>query len=151
MYEITTLCVNIELPFFNESPQNHNAPPGAVAGHIRSVKTFMVQMRQIAAYEQMLYDLKNVEVWLGVVHNSTAKAVLTGFGGATKSQVIDKSVWCKRPDLGDLREHLADAQAIGSVYPDLIIMSDESLHVKEPRYVDHAIGEGPAWKTKKKS
>jgi len=88
-------------------------------------------------------------VWLGVVHNGTAKSVFTGYGNATKDDIISRSVWAKRPDIGALREHLADAQAIGSVYPDLSIASDDALRLIKPRYIDHAIGQGAVWKPQK--
>lgn len=149
-YEIPVLVVNLELPFFNESPANHNAPPGAPAGRPRSIKTFMIQMRQVAAYEDMLFDLRNVEVWLGIVHNTTAKSVFTGDAAASKAIMVARSVWAKRPDIGDdVREHLADAQGIGTVYPDLCIMSDEALKITIPKYTDHDIGRGPLWQPKR--
>ena len=133
-HNIKELNVLIETPILNRSE--------------RGVTTMMSQMRMLASYEAVLYDLPDTcKVYLGEVHNQTAKASFTGTGNADKPHVISKSVWAYRPDILP-REHLADAQAIGGVTPSLLLMNCENILPKPPTYTDHAIGKGPKWKGK---
>ena len=133
-YKIEELAVLIETPILNRSE--------------RGVTTMMTQMRMLATYEAVLCDLPDsCEVRLGEVHNQTAKATFTGSGSADKSHMISCSVWAYRPDV-EPREHLADAQAIGTVVPSTIVVNGGAIVAKDALYMDNAIGKGPKWKNK---
>lgn len=136
-YEITELHVVIEKAFLND--QN------------RAVTTLASQMRMFGVYQHMLYDLERCEVHFGEVVNSTVKKVFAGHGGATKIQMVSRSVWSHRKDLDIdyIRNHLADAQGIGTCYPKMILVKPLTL-AKIPYYQDHNIGKGSAWKGKYK-
>lgn len=133
-YKIEELHVLIETPILNKSE--------------RGVTTLMTQMRMLASYEAVLVDLPDTcKVYLGEVHNQTAKASFTGNGKADKHHMISKSVWAYRPDVVP-REHLADAQGVGGVMPTTWLVNCENIVAKAPTYQDGAIGKGPKWKNK---
>lgn len=132
--EIKRLDVIMELPFLKTGE--------------RGVVTLMTQMRMAAAYEDAIMRLEDCDVRLGEVQNSTAKMVFAQHGNANKSDMIAISVWRNRPDVR-MREHLADAQGIGSCYPAMIQMNSADLFPVPSLYVDNAIGEGPQWKDKR--
>lgn len=135
-YQIDKLDVVIEMPILRTSK----------FGTGDAVTTLMNQMRQISAYEQSLMHLEHCTVRLGVVSNNTAKAIFTNVGNASKDMMITFSVWNRRPDVDD-REHLADAQGIGTCHPQMFVM-DQLLPPSATRYEDQHIGEGPLWKGK---
>lgn len=143
-YEIKELHVMIELAFLNKTSKSHG------------VTTMAAQMAMHGVYLDALYRLPTeCLVYAGEVHNATAKAVLTGDGKATKTTMVANSVWAKRPDLGQPedgdfpRQHLADAQAIGTCYPDLFLIDRmKADDPSQPYHVDGAIGHGPKWKGK---
>lgn len=132
-YEIPMLYVVIELAFLNDKTRN--------------VTTLATQMKMHGVYVDKLYDLGGCEVWYGEVTNSTSKKVFTGFGNASKDIMIANSVWARRPDLGDMREHLADAQAHGMCYPKMIPILVDTLP-QVAKHEDGNIGAGPLWKGK---
>ena len=127
-YSIETLVVLVEIPFLN---------------HL-NVKTSFVQTRMLACYEECLFDLQNVEVWLGEISNTSVKLAFTGDGHAEKHIMISRSAWKYRPDV-PLRDHLADSQAIGAMWPVLTKISDDELRTATSIYSDQAIGHGRVW------
>jgi len=116
-------------------------------GSGNAVTTLMTQVRNIGAYEQALMHVENCAVSLGTVANSTAKAIFTNVGNANKDLMITFSVWNRRPDVAE-REHLADAQGIGTCYPQMTRMDSTLLPPTVTSYEDQHIGEGPQWKGK---
>lgn len=135
--EIQELNVIIEMPFLKAETDKER----------RGVVTLITQMRMIAAYEEALFRLEGCRVKMGEVANTTAKAIFTGRGNADKSMMITFSAWGKRPDVKE-REHLADAQGIGTCYPSMVQMDNELALPTAPLYVDNEIGNGPNWKGK---
>jgi hypothetical protein len=116
----------------------------------RGVTTLMTQMRMLGVYEEALFSLRNCEVSMGEVANSTAKMILTGNGAASKAMMITYSEWNRRPDV-TLREHLADAQGIGTCRPSVMAhANDIGLKPSVSAYEDSAVGEGPQWDKRKK-
>jgi len=134
--EITKLDVVIEMPFLKSQ----------TGSDTRGVTTLMTQMRMIDAYEQALFELENCEVRLGTVSNSTAKSIFTNNGNASKIMMVTFSAWNRRPDV-KVREHLADAQGIGTCHPVMFPVANNMQEIGS-LYEDDAIGVGPAWKGK---
>lgn len=134
VHEIEDLFVNLELPFLNT-----DMPHG--------VKTLMSQMTLHGALACRLYDLQDVFVHYASVNNQTVKAMFTGDGSASKMDIISCSAWRKRPDV-DSREHIADAQAIATTYPETALLTDEQAKILRPCYIDGKVGKGPQWKNK---
>lgn len=114
---------------------------------IRSVKVLMAQCTLYGAIVSQLHRLadETCRVFFAPVNTKTAKAVFTGDGSANKTEMISASAWRKRPDVA-AREHLADAQAIASVYGE--IMELAGGHSLDPVYVDSQLGKGPMWRGK---
>jgi len=135
--EIKELSVVIEMPFLRMNSKDD----------YRGVTTLVTQMRMIAAYEDACMRLENCLVRVGNVNNTTVKSIFTGTGQASKTMMIAMSVWRKRPDVSE-REHLADAQGIGTCYPTMVLMDQERIAPVVSSYVDDSIGDGPAWKGK---
>jgi len=156
-YDIKTLYINIELPILNRNRGGVGfaGKKCAACGQDKSgrqvgVTTMMTQMRMIAVYQNVLYELNGAEILLGEVNPSTAKLAFTGRGDAGKAMMIDKSVWSKRPDVKD-REHLADAQGIARVLPaGTVTMHGDDRYPRPLRYNDGAVGTGPDWLKKPK-
>lgn len=113
----------------------------------RAITTVMTQMRLLAAYEEVMFRIEGCVVHVGEVHNQTVKSVFTGTARADKIVMVAHSVWARRPDVKE-REHLADAQAIGTCYPQMVDVSEEDILPRTPLYEDHRIGAGPKWKGK---
>lgn len=134
--EIRELDVVVELPFLRSKEEGSN------------VVTLMSQVRLITAYEDALMRIENCAVRLGEVSNTTAKAIFTGSGTASKDIMVTFSAWSHRPDVNE-RKDLADAQAIGTCYPSMIRMNPEELMPLHALYVDNAIGEGPHWQKRR--
>lgn len=142
--EIEDLHVNIEVPFFRVQGTQSGPPARREANEVRNVKTFQSQMTLYGCLCCVLSDLNEVFVHLGAVNNQTAKAMFTGDGNASKMLMVSHSAWYKRPDVDD-REHLADAQAIATVYPDYVLVSDDAQDWMKPSYIDSNLGKGKAW------
>ena len=151
-HNIKTLYINIELPILNRDRygggvMGRKCPSCGLPKYGREVgvTTLMTQMRMIATYQNMLYDLTDAEIILAEINPSTAKLAFTGKGNASKTLMISKSVWARRPDVKD-REHLADAQGIARVLPaKTVTMHGDDRAPRPLRYNDGAVGTGPDW------
>lgn len=133
-HEIDLLFIRLELPFLRGES-------------MRNVKTLMAQCELQGALVEAFHQLadESARVFLSRVHNTTAKAMFTGDGQASKTKIIARSVWAKRPDV-EVREHLADAQAIAGVYGEFHELENDNPLI--PTYVDSMLGKGAHWRGK---
>ena len=141
-HKIEELDVMIEVPFLRKK----------TPVDVMNVQGLMAAQTLHAALTMMLCDMANAHedstaIRYGPVFPNTAKAVFTGNGHASKGGMIQHSAWQLRPDVR-LREHLADAQAIGTCAPQMIDLSDPHIPTLEPAYHDAKLGSGSAWKGK---
>lgn len=140
-HKIDHLFVQIETSFLRPPP----------VGRGVNARGLMAQMTLYGMMVSALFELQvehadqGLCVWFAPVHNQTVKAVFTGDGDAAKFTMISNSAWAKRSDV-EAREHLADAQAIASVYGEVMSLEDPS--VITPCYIDDRLGKGVAWRDK---
>ncbi len=146
-YELEHLHVMMELPYLRDwSEGNVERDPRAMKGRLSNIETYRRQMLLFGFITSHLFDFEDCTIYFAGVNNKTVKSAWTGQGSASKDVMINCSAWCKRPDV-ECREHLADAQAIGSLRMDAAPLVD-TKPLLEPIYADSNMGRGPQWKNK---
>lgn len=148
-FNIEKLHVVIETPVLNQMGRERCPTCGAVKGRF-AVQGIIKQAWMFGAYQDALFDVAETTgcvIQVGEVSNTVAKKVFSGYGRAHKDQMINKSAWAKRPDISQ-RNHMADAQALGSCSPTLFDVSAGVVDPMNPSHIDDKVGKGPAWKGK---